>query len=51
MVESGENKRYKGRTVTNHIVHFPCQTTVRPGETLKVRITRAGKHSLQGELA
>ncbi len=49
MVESSGEGKVKGRTVTNHIVHFPCPDNVLPGETLSVRITRAGKHSLQGE--
>ena len=49
MIESSSDGKAKGRTVTNHIVHFPCQDNVLPGETLTVRITRAGKHSLQGE--
>jgi len=51
MVESSSEEKVKGRTATNHIVHFPCHTPVLPGETLIVRITRAGMHSLQGEIA
>ena len=49
MVESGGDGKAKGRTGTNHIVHFPCSDTVHPGNTVDVQITRAGKHSLQGE--
>lgn len=50
MVESGGEGKLKGRTVTNHIVHFPCEENLQPGETIKVTITRAGMHSLQGEV-
>jgi len=51
MIEDGaETGKAKGRTVTNHIVHFPTTTLFEPGTTVEVKITRAGKHSLQGEL-
>ena len=49
MVESSGGDKLKGRTVTNHIVHFPCKDPLLPGETTDVKITRAGMHSLQGE--
>jgi len=51
MIEDGaETGKAKGRTVTNHIVHFPTTTLFEPGTTVEVKITRAGKHSLQGKL-
>lgn len=49
MVESNDNGKLKGRTVTNHIVHIAGQGQA-VGETVEARITRAGMHSLQGEL-
>jgi tRNA-2-methylthio-N6-dimethylallyladenosine synthase len=51
MVEAGGGDKLKGRTVTNHIVHFPCRDALPPGEIIDVQITRAGMHSLQGEIA
>jgi tRNA-2-methylthio-N6-dimethylallyladenosine synthase len=50
MVEAVGEDKLKGRTVTNHIVHFPCEKNLQPGETIEVKITRAGMHSLQGEV-
>jgi len=49
LVEAGGGEKVKGRTVTNHIVHFPCNKSLMSGETIDVEITRAGMHSLQGE--
>ncbi len=49
MVEEQNGTSTKGRTVSNHIVHFETGQTLRPGQHLEVRITRAGKHSLRGE--
>ncbi len=50
MVESSGEDKLKGRMVTNHIVHFPCKDILRPGDTIEVKITKAGMHSLQGEV-
>ncbi len=50
MVESSGDGKVKGRTGTNHIVHFSSPGNMQPGKTIDVRITRAGMHSLQGEL-
>lgn len=50
MIESAAAEKVKGRTGTNHIVHFSAIEDFSPGETVEVRITRAGKHSLQGEM-
>jgi tRNA-2-methylthio-N6-dimethylallyladenosine synthase len=39
-----------GRTRQNKLVHFATQTPLRPGTTATAAITRAGGHSLRGEL-
>lgn len=51
MVESCLGDSCKGRTPTNHIVHFtpPC-TPCRPGDLVDVNIFHAGKHSLKGKI-
>lgn len=48
----GKNDLFYGRTVTNHIVHFPSSETCDPGhgDALTVQITLAGHHSLTGEM-
>ena len=41
----------KGRTGTNHIVHFPAGSQPpAPGDLVQARILHAGMHSLKGEL-
>lgn len=51
MVEDSSNQGYKGRTPTNHIVHFTSQTrSFAPGNLVQVEIYHAGKHSLKGNL-
>lgn len=50
MVESTTEGKARGRTATNHIVHFPDTGGLCPGETVDVQITHAGRHSLQGEM-
>lgn len=45
----GKTGGYSGRTAQNEIVHFGCTDDV-VGELCDVRITRAFKHSLEGEL-
>ncbi|GAB4341729.1 MAG: tRNA (N6-isopentenyl adenosine(37)-C2)-methylthiotransferase MiaB [Desulfobulbaceae bacterium] len=53
MVEGeGKNGLLFGRSDTNHIVHFPSgERTLRPGETVPVRIDKAGNHSLTGTIS
>jgi len=51
MVERNEAGTIQARTGSNHIVHFKCPDQLLPGDMLDVRLTRAGKHSLQGEVA
>lgn len=48
----GKNDLFYGRTVSNHIVHFPSSATCDPGhgDTITVQITLAGHHSLTGEM-
>ncbi|WP_028584509.1 tRNA (N6-isopentenyl adenosine(37)-C2)-methylthiotransferase MiaB [Desulfogranum mediterraneum] len=51
MVESAQSEMWKGRTTTNHIVHFPAAAQPhQPGDCLLVRIDHAGKHSLRGNI-
>jgi len=48
---TGKNNLLFGRTPTNHIVHFPPveETPLKAGDGIKVRITKAGQHSLTGK--
>ncbi len=49
MVEALSEAGCKGRTPTNHIVHFaPDAAALSPGDLVQVLIHHAGKHSLQG---
>ncbi|MBM9511542.1 tRNA (N6-isopentenyl adenosine(37)-C2)-methylthiotransferase MiaB [Desulfogranum marinum] len=49
MVETVTAKECKGRTSTNHIVHFvQPRDTLAPGDIAHVTINHAGKHSLKG---
>ncbi len=51
MIENGSEAGWKGRTPTNHIVHFSSSendTPYIPGDTVSVLIEKAGKHSLKG---
>lgn len=50
MVEQNNNGEIKSRTGSNHIVHFSSPLPLDPGEIIQVRITHAGKHSLNGTL-
>jgi len=51
MIEDiGENGS-RGRTETNHIVHFAECLPYAPGEIITARIIFAGQHSLKGEVA
>jgi tRNA-2-methylthio-N6-dimethylallyladenosine synthase len=49
MVERNEDGTVQARTGSNHIVHFMYPGRLLPGDVVDVRLTRAGKHSLQGE--
>ena len=40
----------KGRTNTNHIVHFKEQVELVPGDLALAKIVHAGQHSLKGEV-
>ncbi len=50
MVEEIGKDESKGRTDTNHIVHFGKCLTAVPGDIVNVKILHAGQHSLKGEL-
>jgi tRNA-2-methylthio-N6-dimethylallyladenosine synthase len=53
MVEGeGRDGLLQGRAATNHLVHFPAEpdSAVLPGEVVRVRIHKAGQHSLTGTL-
>jgi len=51
MIEDDNDQEYKGRTPTNHIVHFTGQArSFAPGDLVRVQIYHAGKHSLKGNL-
>jgi tRNA-2-methylthio-N6-dimethylallyladenosine synthase len=51
MIEGKNEDAYKGRTPTNHIVHFNGHGVVlNAGDLVRVTINHAGKHSLKGEL-
>lgn len=49
LVEGIDRKGLKGRTETNHIVHFDKCSGVVPGDTVAVKIVHAGQHSLKGK--
>lgn len=50
LVEQVSGDTCKGRTSTNHIVHFPSpDAQVAVGNFLRVTIDHAGKHSLRGK--
>ncbi len=53
MIEGiGRNGLLQGRAATNHLVHFPApaDTVLQPGNTVMIRITKAGQHSLTGTM-
>ena len=53
MVEGeGRNGLLQGRSAYNHIVHFPAvaEIELQPGDVIRVRIHKAGQHSLTGTL-
>lgn len=50
MIEEIDTNNSKGRTETNHIVHFTERLSFVPGDIINARIYFAGQHSLQGKL-
>ncbi len=50
MIEENDQNNAKGRTETNHIVHFSEPLSFVPGDIIDARIFFAGQHSLQGKL-
>ncbi|MCP4338945.1 MAG: tRNA (N6-isopentenyl adenosine(37)-C2)-methylthiotransferase MiaB [Desulfobulbaceae bacterium] len=50
MIESTGEDGSKGRTDTNHIVHFEERLPFGPGDIVKAKIFFAGQHSLKGIL-
>ena len=50
MIEEIDKDNTKGRTDTNHIVHFTEPLPFVPGDIVKARIFFAGQHSLQGKM-
>lgn len=51
MIEEISPDGVKGRTDTNHIVHFKENFPCAPGDIVTARIIFAGQHSLQGKIA
>jgi tRNA-2-methylthio-N6-dimethylallyladenosine synthase len=51
LVEEVTSSGARGRTGTNHLVHFQDTLPCRPGDLVNARIVHAGQHSLQGRLA
>ncbi len=49
MIEDNSPGKLKGRTETNHIVHFDNGFQTVPGQFINARIVAAGQHSLKGE--
>lgn len=47
MVEQKIAEKYRCRARTNHIVHVSSERRLLPGQSVEVRITHAGRHSLQ----
>jgi len=43
-------KQWSGRTGSNQIVNFPCETSLSPGELVMVKIEEACQNSLRGSL-
>lgn len=50
MIEECNDHGVKGRTDTNHIVHFPDCAGHKPGDLVMVEIVHAGQHSLKGKI-
>lgn len=53
LIEGKDEKdtgRFTGRTRTNKIVNIPLKNNVKPADIITVKITRAGRHSLEGDI-
>jgi tRNA-2-methylthio-N6-dimethylallyladenosine synthase len=50
MIEETHKGGAKGRTETNHIVHFEDTLPLAPGDVVNARIFFAGQHSLKGTI-
>ena len=50
MIEANDTTGARGRTETNHIVHFTEPLSSAPGDIVNARIFFAGQHSLQGKI-
>ncbi len=50
MIEEVGTDTSKGRTETNHIVHFTAALPFAPGDIIPAKIFFAGQHSLQGKV-
>jgi tRNA-2-methylthio-N6-dimethylallyladenosine synthase len=50
MVEQVHDSSVQARTGSNHIVHFPLDYLCKPGDLVNVKLVRAGKLSLNGDL-
>lgn len=50
MIEDVRGEGAKGRTETNHIVHFEESLSCAPGDIVHARILFAGQHSLKGKV-
>jgi tRNA-2-methylthio-N6-dimethylallyladenosine synthase len=50
MIEETGKNGSKGRTDTNHIVHFEECLPFAPGDIIRAKIYFAGQHSLKGKV-
>ncbi len=49
-VDEKSTGKFSGRTRTNKIVNIPSEDNAEPGDIITVKITRARRHSLEGEI-
>ncbi len=49
-VDEKTSNKFSGRTRTNKVVNVLFDSTIKPGDTIKVKITTARRHSLEGEI-
>ncbi len=53
LIEGKDEKdtgKFTGRTRTNKIVNIPSKNNAKPADIITVKITRAGRHSLEGDI-
>ncbi|MDI6800854.1 MAG: tRNA (N6-isopentenyl adenosine(37)-C2)-methylthiotransferase MiaB [Thermodesulfovibrionales bacterium] len=48
-ISENDSKKFSGRTRTNKIVNIPSTKSLRAGDIVKVKVTRALRHSLEGK--